>query len=211
MNTHPRVFASLALAFSLFAAACSSSAPPDDPTDSADELRGACGGIANLTCRAGYSCSITDKHPDATGVCKKTCGGIANIGCSNGYECVITEKYPDASGLCTKKAPGADAGSDAADASARHFATDTKFEYVIGVGCVAPTNCKQYGKFGKDGSAFVLLTDEPNAGQYELQGNKIVATFFTSSDGGERMTFTLSEDGKSAVNDADGKIWLLVP
>ena len=142
--------------FTLLAAACSSTSndASNDPAESADELRGACGGIANLACRAGYSCSITEKHPDAMGVCKKVCGGIANLQCSSSYECVITDTCPDATGVCTKKAADAMCGGIANVQCAAGYDCVITATYPDASGlckkkssaaaCTAPSDCKGF-------------------------------------------------------------------
>lgn len=87
--------------------ACSGAAADDgsDESQSADELRAACGGIANLQCAAGKRCVLSSNMPDAMGHCYKECGGIAGLTCPASQSCVLDGNYPDAMGVCHPSPP----------------------------------------------------------------------------------------------------------
>ena len=96
--------------------------------------------------------------------------------------------------------------------SEKFFEVDSRYERQV-PDCTVPEaiDCVQYATFSHDGSAFVLLTDVGNSGQHEIQGQKIAVSFVTSGDAGSSMTFTLSPNRKTIINDSDGITWNLKP
>ena len=70
-------------------------------------------------------------------------------------------------------------------------------------------NCYQWVKFSADGTAFVILTDMPNTGTYNIYENKINISFTIVSDSPKEMTFVLSADQTSVLNTSDNQTWLL--
>ena len=97
-------------------------------------------------------------------------------------------------------------------AIAPHFASDTSYVHAIpGCDAAPPVNCSQHATFGADGAAFVLLSDEANAGTYTLTKDHLDVAFTTHADGQAALSFTFEGTSADAIdeitNDTDGLVW----
>ncbi|MEO6954087.1 MAG: hypothetical protein ABI321_19955 [Polyangia bacterium] len=98
-----------------------------------------------------------------------------------------------------------------APVTSTHFDTDTTYSHAIpGCDAAPPANCSQNATFSADGTAFVLLTDEANAGTYLLSKDHLDVTFTTHADGGNALSFTFDGSQEQMTNDSDGQCWTRV-